>query len=149
MLVCLDIDRAGNVKGRKSQSSLKIEVDVCPLDSASCKQKARAHSSGEAEYFAAALATSETLLIREILMFMGMGVRTELLLDSAAARGICRRDGVETIRHQSTKLHWLQQLLKRGNGHGWSMFTCREPRRRGGQVAATAEAMERLGVGPT
>ena len=48
-----DIDGAGNVKDRKSQSSLKIEVGVCPLFSASRKQKAHAHSSGEAEYAAA------------------------------------------------------------------------------------------------
>ena len=49
-----DSDWAGDVKDRKSQSSLKIEVDGCPRFSASRKQKARAHSSGEAEYYGAA-----------------------------------------------------------------------------------------------
>ena len=38
----------------------------------------------------------------------------ELLLDSAAARGMCRREGVGTIRHLSTKVLWQQQLVKRG-----------------------------------
>jgi hypothetical protein len=38
---------------RKSQPSTKIEVDGCPMFSSSRKQKARAHSSGEAEYYAA------------------------------------------------------------------------------------------------
>ena len=54
------------------------------------------------------------MLIREVLWLTGLEVRTELLLDSAAARGICRREGVGTIRHLSTKVLWLQQLVKRG-----------------------------------
>ena len=68
----------------------------------------------KAEFYAAASATSETLLIREVLLFMGLEVRTELFLDSAAARGICRREGVGTTRHFSTKVLWLQQLVRRG-----------------------------------
>ena len=76
---------AGDAKDRKCQSSLNIEVDGCPLYSASRKQKARAHSSGEAEHCAAASAASEAMLIRESLLFTGLEVRTELLLDSAAA----------------------------------------------------------------
>ena len=35
----------------------------------------------------------------EALLFMGLEVRTELLLDSEAERGIRRREGVGTIRH--------------------------------------------------
>ena len=112
--VWLDSDWAGNVKDRKSLSSLKIEVDGCPLYSASRTQKARAHSSGEAEYNAAPSATSEAMLIREVLLFTGKEVRSELLLDIAAARGICRREGIGTIRHLSTNVLWLQQLVKRG-----------------------------------
>ena len=64
---------AGSVKARKSQSSLKIAIDGCPPYSASRMQKARAHSSGEAEYYAAASATSETMSIREVLVFHGTG----------------------------------------------------------------------------
>ena len=94
--------------------SLEIEVDGWPLYSASRKQKARAHSSGEAEYCAVVSATSEAMLIREVLRFMGLEVRAELLLDSAAARGNCRREEVGTIRHLSTKVLWSQQLVKRG-----------------------------------
>ena len=62
-----------SIKDRKSQSSLKIEVDGCPLCSASRMQKARAHSSGEAEYCAAASATSEAMLIRESPVVHGTG----------------------------------------------------------------------------
>ena len=78
-----------------------------------CKQKSREHSSGGVEYYAAASTTSEAMLIREVLLFTGLEVLTELLLDSAAARGRCRREGVETIRHLSRQVLWLQQLAKR------------------------------------
>ena len=54
------------------------------------------------------------MLIREVLLFTGLEVLTELLQDSAAARGICRRESVGTIRHLSTKVLWLQQLMNRG-----------------------------------
>ena len=107
-----DNDWAGNVKDRKSQSSLKSEVDGCPLYSASRKQKPRAHSSGEADYYAAASATSEAMLIREL--EVRTEVRTKLVLDRAAAQGMCRRERVGTIRQLSTKVVWLQQLLKSG-----------------------------------
>ena len=42
----------------------------------------------------------------EALLFMGLEVRAELLLDSEAARGIRRREGVGTIRHLSKKVLW-------------------------------------------
>ena len=42
-----DNDWDGNVRDRKSQSSLKSEVGGCPQYSASRKHKPRAHSSGE------------------------------------------------------------------------------------------------------
>ena len=54
------------------------------------------------------------MLIREFLLFMGLEVRTELLLDSAAAPGICRGKEVGTKCHLSTKVLRLQQLMKRG-----------------------------------
>ena len=56
------------VKDRKSQPRLTIEVDGCPLYSVSRKQKARAHSGGEAEYYAAASATSEAMYLRSLVI---------------------------------------------------------------------------------
>ena len=78
-----------------------------PLYSASRKQKARAHSSSEAGSSAASSA-SEAMLIREVLLFTGLEVRTELLLDSAAARVMYQ------TRHLSTTVLWVHQLDKRG-----------------------------------
>ena len=45
---------------------------------------------------------------------MELEVRTKVLLGSAAGRGECIREGVGTTRHWSTKVLWLQQLVKRG-----------------------------------
>ena len=86
--------------GRVNQVRKLKLMGVCC--SASRKQKARAHSSGDAEYYAAASATSEAMahssgeaeyaaasatseamLIREVLLFMGLEVRIELLLNRA------------------------------------------------------------------
>ena len=66
-----DTDWAGSAKDRKSQSRLKLEVDGCPLYSASRKQKAHAHSSGEAEHHAATSTSSEA--IRGGLVVHGIG----------------------------------------------------------------------------
>ena len=85
----------------------------------------RAQSSGEAEYFAAVTATIETKLTREVVLLMGLELRTRLLLDSAAARGICRREGVGTVRHLSTQVLWLQQLVKRGVNDRHTSFSFR------------------------
>ena len=60
------------------------------------------------------VAKLRTTLQREVWLFMELEVRIEPLLDSAAARGVCRREGVGAIRHLSTKVHWLQQSVKRG-----------------------------------
>ena len=58
----------------RGQSSLKIEIEGCPPYSASRMQKARAHSNGEAEYYAAASATTERMSIREVLFSMVLEV---------------------------------------------------------------------------
>ena len=68
----------------------------------------------EAEYYGAPSAASEAMLVREILLFTGLEVRTELLLDSATGRGMSRREGVGIIRHLSMKVLWQRQLVKRG-----------------------------------
>ena len=49
-----------------------------------------------------------------MLEFAGYDVHMILLLDSAAARGICRREGVGRIRHLLAKTLCLQKLVKSG-----------------------------------
>ena len=59
---------------RQSQSSVHIDVDGRPLFAQSRRQAAVATSSGEAEYYSAAAAVAEGMLIREVLLFFGMRV---------------------------------------------------------------------------
>ena len=93
------------------------------------------------------------MLIQEVLLFVGLEVRTELWLESAAARGICRSEGFGTIRRLSTKVLWLQQLVKCGV---ITVEACASAENRADlgtrtlpcPQTATAEAVERPGVGP-
>ncbi len=71
------------------------------------------HSSGEAEYYAAVAAACEGVYIKQVLEFAGYNVQLGLWLDSAAARGICRCEGVGRIRHLSAKSLWRQKLVKK------------------------------------
>ena len=48
-----------------------------------------------AEFYAGCATAHEMLLARDVLMFFGCRVETSLRMDSAAARGICRRDGCQ------------------------------------------------------
>ena len=109
-----DSDWAGDQQTRQSQSSLHVEADGCPLFSTSRRQMAISHSSGEAEYYAGVSAAAEGLFIKQVLEHAGFGVKLVLLMDSAAARGICRREGVGKIRHLSAKTLWLQKAVKSG-----------------------------------
>jgi hypothetical protein len=109
-----DSDWAGDVVTRRSQSSSQIELDECPGYSNSRLQVPIAQSSGEAEFYSAASAASDGMYIREVLLFFGFAVTTNLILDSSAARGICKREGVGKVRHLSCKVLWVQQLVKRG-----------------------------------
>ncbi len=109
-----DSDWAGDQNTRQSQSSLHIEVDGCPIFSTSRRQGAVLHSSGEAEYYASVSAASEGIYIKQVLQHAGFEVRMVLLMDSSAAKGICKREGVGKIRHLSAKTLWLQKAVKNG-----------------------------------
>ena len=84
------------------------------------------------------------MLIRGVLMFTGLEVRPEVLLDSAAARGTCRREGVGAIRHLSTKILWLSAVGETRSGLGWSVYIRREPRRLGDKVIACPSGLRQL-----
>ena len=51
-----------------------------------------ATSSGMAEFHAGCATAEEMLLARDVLMFFGCQGEASLHMDSAAARGICRRE---------------------------------------------------------
>ncbi len=54
------------------------------------------------------------MCIKQVLEHAGFEVKTILLMDSSAARGICRREEVGRVRHLSAKTLWLQKAVKHG-----------------------------------
>ena len=103
-----DSDWAGSTD-RKSESSGALFVDGAPLYSFS---RRLATSSGMAEFYAGCATAEEMLMARDVLMFFGCRVGASLHVDSAAARGICRREGVGTVKSLEVRTLWLQQVVK-------------------------------------
>ena len=65
-----------------------------------------------AEFYADCATSEEMLLTRDVLMFFGCQVEASLHMDSAAARGICRREGVAEVKSLEVRTLWLQQAAK-------------------------------------
>ena len=65
-----------------------------------------------AEFYAACATAEEMLLARDVLMFFGYRVEASLHMDSAAARGICRREGIGKVKALEVRTLWLQQVIK-------------------------------------
>ena len=82
------------------------------LYSFSSRQSLIATSSGIAEFSAGCATAEEMLLARDVLMFLGCRVEALLHMDSAAARGICRREGVWKDKSLEVRTLWLQQVVK-------------------------------------
>ena len=109
-----DSDYAGDKLSRKSTSCGCLVADGCLLMNYSRGQRVVALSSGEAEFYAAVTAISESILIEHLLRFSGFKVLTALLTDSSAARGILRRQGVGRVRHLESATLWVQARVKDG-----------------------------------
>ena len=97
---------------RKSQSSGALFVDGAPLYSFSRRQSLIATTSGMAEFYAGCATAEKMLLARDVLMFFGCRAEASLHMDSAAARGICRREDVGKVQSLEVRTLWLQQMVK-------------------------------------
>ena len=97
---------------RKSQSSGVLFVDGALLYSFSRRQSVIATSSGLAAFYAGCATAEDMLLARDVLMFFGCQVEASLHMDSSAARGICRRQGVGKVKSLEVRTLWLQQVVK-------------------------------------
>jgi len=114
-LLCYsDADQSGCKVTRRSVSSGVLELGGATLFAYSRTQKVVSLSSGESEYYAAVDCACEAIFFRKVLAFLGFQCIARLLLDSAAAIGISRRQGVGRIRHLSSKTLWLQQAVLKG-----------------------------------
>ena len=110
-----DSDWAGKKDTRRSTSSGNVFLDGQVIYSFSRSQKTVSLSSGEAEYYAAASAASDSILLKEAIQFLtGKRCVVHLHLDSSAARGIITRQGVGRVKHLQIRTLFLQDLHKQG-----------------------------------
>ena len=63
-----------------------------------------------AEFYAGCATAEEVLLARDVLMFFGCQVEASLHMDGAAARGICRREGVGKVKALEDKVIKAKKL---------------------------------------
>ena len=98
--------------GFSQSSGALIIIDGAPFYSFSRRQSVIATSSGMAEFYAGCATAEEMLLARDVLMFFGFQVEAALHMDSATARGICRREGVGKVKALEVRALWLQQVVK-------------------------------------
>ena len=64
------------------------------------------------EFYAGCATAEEMLLARDVLMFFGCRDEASLHMDSVAARGICRREGVGKVKSLEVRTLWFQQVVK-------------------------------------
>ena len=70
-----------------------------------------ATSSGMAEFYAGCATAEEMLLSRDVPVFFGCQVEASLHMDSAAARGICRRESVGEVKPLEVRTLRSQQVV--------------------------------------
>ena len=80
----------------------------------SVTQNAITLSSGEAELGGLVKGATEGLGLRSLARDLGLDFGIELLVDSAAAIGICRRTGIGRVRHLAVGQLWIQERLRSG-----------------------------------
>lgn len=68
-----------------------------------------ARSSGESELYGAVRATCEALGTQTLFNDFGMSMASEVHVDASVAKSICKRKGLDNIRHLDVANLWLQQ----------------------------------------
>ena len=107
-----DADWAADRNTKRSVSGSAIFYGGCLVYSSSRTQKIVSLSSAESETYAAASAVMDAILIRTILCcVLQVRILMYLYLDSSAARGVLSRRGVGPLKHLSSRVLWLQNLV--------------------------------------
>ena len=99
---------------RKSTSGGMITVDGVGVKHWSRTQKARALSSGEAEYYAMVTGCAEGLGLQSLAEDLGWKTEVQIWTDSSAAKAIANRRGLGKLRHVELKWLWVQDIVKEG-----------------------------------
>jgi hypothetical protein len=99
---------------RKSTSGGMMCVDGVGVKHWSRTQKARALSSGEAEYYAMVTGCAEGLGMKALAEDLGWKVEVRIWTDSSAAKAVANRRGLGKLRHVELKWLWVQDMVKEG-----------------------------------
>ena len=111
--VFVDSDWASGTE-RKSTSGGMMCVDGVGVKHWSRTQKARALSSGEAEYYAMVTGCAEGLGFQALAEDLGWKAEVRLWTDSSAAKAVANRRGLGKLRHVELKWLWVQDMAKEG-----------------------------------
>ena len=99
---------------RKSTSGGMLTVNGVGVKHWSRTQKARALSSGEAEYYAMVTGCAEGLGMQSLAEDLGWKAEIRLWTDSSAAKAIGNRRGLGKLHHVELKWLWVQDVVKEG-----------------------------------
>jgi hypothetical protein len=91
-----------------------ICVDGAGVKHWSRTQKARALSSGEAEYYAMVTGGGEGLGMQALAEDLGWEVKVRVWTDSSAAKAVANQRGLGKLRHVELKWLWMQEMVKEG-----------------------------------
>ncbi|KAK2966883.1 hypothetical protein RJ640_028893 [Escallonia rubra] len=112
-----DIDWAGSVDDMRSTSGYAFSLGSGMFSWASKKQQTVAQSSAEAEYVAAAVATSQAIWLRRILGDMGeeQAEATTLMCDNKSAIAMTKNPGNHCrTKHINIKYHFVREAVENG-----------------------------------
>ena len=99
---------------RKSTSGGMLTVNCVGVKHWSRTQKAKALSSGEAEYYAMVTGCAEGLGMQSLAEDLGWKADIWLWTDSSAAKAIGNRRGLGKLRHAELKWLWVKDIVKEG-----------------------------------
>ena len=113
--VYVDSDWAGSAD-RKSTSGGIVCIGGTAIKHWSRTQKARALSSGEAEYYAVVTGSAEGLGVQSLATDLGWEFQCKVAIktDSSAAKSVAGRRGVGKRRHVELKYLWVQEAVAKG-----------------------------------
>ena len=110
--VYVDTDWAGCSRTRKSTSGGCVMMGRHAVKTWSSTQPTVALSSGEAEFTGVLKGSGIGLGYQSLLADLGIRLPLRVWTDSAAAIGVCSRQGLGKLRHIDTHLLWIQQAVR-------------------------------------
>ena len=102
----------GCVRGLRLPSGGMLTVNGVGVEHKTRTQKARALSSGEAEYYAMVIGCSEGLGMQLLAEDMGWKVEVWLWTDNSGSKAAGNLGGLGKLRHVELRWLWVQDVVK-------------------------------------